>query len=173
VLSEGYARNTDYGYYWGTPLRSCTSPLSLKVVHRIGKPEPIYARDDQHIYYEGGALKDTDLATWKPLSLGFSRDAERVYHGSQRLPGAKADSWRLLERAYSRDAKNVYVMHFRLKDCDPKHWKIVGGSYSADGKNFYYVGRLISDADAATFKVDKKGKASDKHGAFSGYSRQG
>jgi DKNYY family len=60
VLGSGYARDSVYGYYWGTPLRKCQSPLSLQIVRGDKRWTAEYARDDDHIYYEGAALKDAD-----------------------------------------------------------------------------------------------------------------
>lgn len=172
VLGNGYARDSMYGYYWGTPLRKCESPLSLEIVHGDKKWAAEYARDDHHIYYEGAALKDVDVATWQLLPNGFSRDSEHIYYCAWKLPGVRPGTWRHLEGAYSRDEKSVFLMHIRLKDADPDRWRLLGSDYSTDGKNVYFVGKLVPDADASTFTVDKSGNASDAKGLFSNGSRQ-
>jgi len=63
ILGNGYARDSEYGYYWGRPLRKCTAPMTLQTVKSIKKTADCYARDENHIYFEGAVLKGADLET--------------------------------------------------------------------------------------------------------------
>ncbi len=168
VLGAGYARDVSFGYYYGTPLRSCAAPLRLEA---LGGDGP-FARDRDHIFYDGAALQGADPGSWRSLTRGFSRDAARIFFGSKPLRRVEIASWERLEHPYSRDAKRVFVMNFQLEGATPKSWQKLNGSYSTDGKSVYHVATRIEGADAGSFVVSTDGKtAHDREAKYQGPKR--
>jgi hypothetical protein len=119
VLGNGYARDGAYAYYCGTPIRACTQPLSLRLVSSADPMGPCYALDASHVYFEGAALKDADIASWRLVAPGFSRDDQRIYYCAKKLPRADPATWRHLAGASSCDATTVYEMWWPVKGADP------------------------------------------------------
>lgn len=162
-LGGGYAFDSQFAYYWGRAIKSCNDPMSLQPIG----DHSFYAHDRDNIYYDGTALKGTDIQSWKLLENGYSKDDKSIFFGSAKLPGAKIDSWRRYEESYSMDEKNVFVMHLRLKGADPNSWKLLGNGYSKDTNSVFYVSNIIADADPNSFEVMAENTARDKHGVFS------
>ena len=90
VLGNGYARDSAYGYYWGTPIRKCTNPLTLEIVQEDGETAEDYARDDQNIYCEGAVLIDADIHNLAVVAFGlFARLQECLSRCVQASAGAR------------------------------------------------------------------------------------
>ncbi|MEM8667744.1 MAG: DKNYY domain-containing protein [Planctomycetota bacterium] len=160
-LGGGYARDRSFGYYAGRPLRNCVAPMTLISV----EADPVYARDNEHVYFDGVALKPVDVSQWSLFAHpGFSGDQERVYFGAKKLPRVDVQSWRHLSESYSRDDPRIYHWHHPLKGCDLDSWEPIDHHYSKDSNQVYYFGSIVEGADAASFTVDADGRAGDKDG---------
>lgn len=182
VLGNGYARDSVHAYYWGKPIRSCASPLTLALPEGV-RALP-YALDDEQVFFESAALRGADRDKWRMLDDMFSGDDTKVYYGAKKLPGVERRSWERVRQeselyigSYSRDAKSVYVMFFRLRGADPATWRKLTGNYSTDGTQVYFVNRTLDGADAESFEVtsnegDLQQTARDKRGSFRGGERE-
>ena len=170
TLGCGYARDSSHGYFWGKPLRSCTSPMTLKVVESNDEKIMDYAMDSDFVYCESAALKNVDLDTWQPRVRGFSIDKNTVFYCNHSLAKVDPPSWQHITSCYSRDKNNVYHMARRIKKASPENWKLLDEDYSTDGENVYFGGKLIDDADAKTFRI-KDGVPGDRNGEYDGATR--
>lgn len=165
VLGNGYARDTQYGYYWGRAMAKCEDPKSLKTLK--GKEEILgcYAIDSQRVYFEGAELKDANVAKWRQAEGGFSLDDRHVWFGSKRL-AAQAESWKTIDGVYSHDARAVFYMQWKLPKAVPDSFRLLKGGYSTDGERVYWGTTLAKGADAATFKVTGNRLGRDKHSKY-------
>ena len=162
-VGGGYARDAAYGYYAGKPLRNCTIPLSLTSV----AADPVYAKDDVNVYFDGSSLKSVDATTWRLFeATGFSGDHQNVYYGAKKLPRVDLSRWRHVTEGYSRDDQRIYHWHYQLKHVDLATWQPVDRHYSKDEQRIYYFGTEVEGGDAASFAVDESGHACDQHGAI-------
>ena len=170
-LSSGYARHASHAYFYGRVLQKCTSPLTLRVRGSKVADAVGFAVDDNYVYFEARPLPSADVKTWRPVASAFSTDKERVYYCGEKLPRVDRETWERINDAYSRDKNKVYLMEMPLEDASPQNWELLSDFYSTDKERVYYCGKLVPDAHAATFRVSKKGDASDRNGSFDGAKR--
>ena len=142
VIGSGYARDAAFAYYCGRPIKSCSLPMTLKLVKQTGEHPIPAATTDTQCFYEGALIKGADVTTWKMDAKGFSRDAHNVFYNAKKLAGARPDDWKFLKSPYSTSGDKIYFMSFVLKD-----------------------------ADKESFEILADGTARDKHSSFSGKNR--
>lgn len=146
---DGYARDSQFAYYFGKPLKACKDPMSFRL---IAENNPVYAADSGTVFYDGGSLKGSDPKTWKLLTDdGFSGDAKGVYYGSRKLPRVDLESWEKVSNSYSKDKRSVFHMNRKLKDADPQTWELFGWMFSKDDKSMYCGDTKFEDFDMELF----------------------
>jgi len=147
-LNSPYARDSQFAYYYGKPIRSCKSPKNLKMTTSNNK---LFAQDKDNIYYEGAALKNSDPATWTFDEDQFSHDSNSVYYCSSKLPRVNIESWKRVSGVYSKDKSSVYYMWFKLKDAQSKTWLLIGNNFSRDSNNLYFTDSILEGLGTKNF----------------------
>ena len=109
-----------------------------------------YARDKDHVYFNGNLVKNADVATFLSLGECFGRDRQHVYFSGVRLNKAQPLRWRNLGGEFSRDDNHVYWQHKEIKNVDLPHFHRVepyDNEYAYDGRRFYYRDGPCSEED--------------------------
>ncbi|MFN3138911.1 MAG: DKNYY domain-containing protein [Allomuricauda sp.] len=117
-LENGFAYDKYYAYYYGSHIKSCLHPTTLKVV----KENNLFARDKENIYFETAVLKNVDIKEWRLLTDCFSSDGKSIFYTARKLPKVDVNTWEHLYKAYSKDKNRVYCMELIEKDKSPKDW---------------------------------------------------
>jgi len=160
-LGIGYARDSKFAYYGGTPIRSCKSPLTFSVVETEG--ELAFACDEDLVFFERALLKGVDRKSWRHLEVCFSRDDKSGFWCSKKLPRLDVASWELVDgTSYSKDKSNVYVMDWRLPAARSETWRPISADYSTDGDNVYFVRTKLDGAHAPSFRITSQPGALDQ-----------
>ena len=160
-LGRGYARDSKFAYWGGTPLRSCKSPMTFALVDN--DEELAFACDEDLVFFEMAVLKGADRKSWHHLESCFSRDDKQGYWCSKKMPRLDVATWELVEgTSYSKDKKNVYVMDWRLPEARPGTWRQISEDYSTDGVNVYFVRTKLDGAHAPSFRITSKPGALDQ-----------
>lgn len=120
-VGESYAIDKNHAYYYGQLLKPCTNPQKLRLLN-----QPLYATDDENVYWAGKLLKGANPQTWRPITLidddSYSTDGEGVYWCNHKLGFAKFDEWQYLIDGYSKSKKAVYHLAWAIKDGNPQEW---------------------------------------------------
>lgn len=148
VLGCGYARDSSFGYFWGKPLKKCTSPMSLQIVESVDDETMDYAIDENHVYCEAAALKGVDVETWQPKGRGFSVDQHSVFYFADRIAKADVASWQHLASCYSRDQKHVFYMNRPLKEADGESFEVTPNGEARDRFGVFEGGSRLNDSSA-------------------------
>ena len=147
-LGNGYAINQDYVYYLGGVLEHA-SPDTFEIIETSF--DKTYAKDHQHVYFNGALIPTALAASFQLLSKDYSYDAERVYYRGQEIVGADPNSFTIIELphvAYSKDQYSVFWETKVIVDADPATFKVAWqedqfASWFEDHENLYYINQKI------------------------------
>lgn len=68
----------------------------------------IYARDKNHVYYEGEIIQEADVNSFEVVGFRYAKDNKHVYYEKHIVPGAQPKSFYLKDDITPTDGKNVY-----------------------------------------------------------------
>lgn len=127
-----------------------------------------WAKDKNHIIYDGKARPSIDLKTFYFDTHGLPKDSHNVYttYWSGNFDtmlvweGADPSTFELIEveggvnrEMWAKDDQNYYRMR-KVIHVDYDSFEILSESYSKDKNNVYYERKILIDADPNTFKYD-------------------
>jgi hypothetical protein len=139
--------------------------------HPLPKGESIYAKDKNHVYLSGHALKDVDPATFEILDGRYSRDAKFVYRGEERICDDPAN-FQVLSSNFVKNSKAVYRLYpqVEVQTTDVAKFRSLSQednySYFVDSQHVYVNGNIVEGALPASFKVIKGGFGRDEKQVF-------
>lgn len=149
IVGNGYARDAEYGYYFGRVIKKCERPTALRQIDQSKfisdssrSSAECMVTDGERVFYESAELKGADPEAWQEIGRGFSMDANSVFFGSKKLGGATPDNWRMIKHPFSTNGVKVYEM-----------------------------GWALENADLATFEILPDGSCRDQYSTFSGKKR--
>ena len=145
-----------------------------------------YAKDRNHVYYEGSVIAGADPETFEPAELRttssywrYTKDKNYVYYTDRIIADADPKTFTTLSRGegYAKDKSNVYYTDAKIKDADFATFSIIGDTqnasmwwadflYARDKNNIYYTGKIIKGADLDSFKVIEGRYSKDKRGFY-------
>ena len=155
-----------------------------------------YAKDKNHVYYNGTIMQNADAKTFERLDSFHAKDRQHIFY-SQYVLSEDPNHFRFLGSGYSRDRKHIYSGDYpisdspdtferfegfardehgiiigihRLENADSKSFQYVGSDYYRDKNHVFLIESdrkcVISEADAATFKVISQYYTKDKNKVF-------
>lgn len=146
-----------------------------------------WAKDKNHIIYDGKARPSIDLKTFYFDKNGLPKDSKNVYttywsgnfNTMLTWEGANPKTFELIKikngvnrEMWGKDDKNYYRMR-KVVNCDYETFEILSDSYSKDKDNVFYMGKVLPDADPNTFKFDSlKRLYKDKNSEYVGGEKQ-
>ncbi|RBP47673.1 DKNYY family protein [Roseimicrobium gellanilyticum] len=139
--------------------------------HPLPKGESSYAKDKNHVYLSGRALKDVDPATFEILDGRYSRDAKYVHRGEERICDDPAN-FEVLSGNFVKNSKAVYRLYpqVEVQTTDVANFRLLSDadyySYFADSQYVYVNGNTVEGAMPASFKVIKGGFGKDEKQPF-------
>jgi len=201
ALSDHEARDRNSVYYCDT-YRKAQEYWAFKRLNifRIPSAEPAtykvlthgYARDADHVFYEGLPFEVRSVATFEPLNRRFARDEKRAYFEKVEIAGSDGATFAMVsdtDLEYARDKNAAY--HARTETTEPNRPKLIvktlrgasvaslrtlGRGYASDGKHVWYRGEPMNDAEASSFVVEQSSTVSedahDRLGAWQGGRRK-
>jgi hypothetical protein len=197
ALTEHYAKDRRAVYYADTFRRGQEyyAILHIKVVELDADPASFrvldsrdastalgYARDKDHVWFEGQPFPGPDAASFAPMRGGFARDARQVFYTREPMPVADPASFEAIDDSWSKDAGHVFWSDVDLgsdpagalvnrvtEGADPKTFQALDGGYGKDAAHVFFEGRVVEGADPASFVVREgsdPGDAHDKNGDY-------
>jgi hypothetical protein len=129
----------------------------------------VYAKDKNHIYYNGKALAEADVDSFKSVknSKYLAKDRRYVYANENIIQGIHAPSFEVMDSEYSKDKKTVFYYLKPIKGADPKTFVYPSkfSPFSADKSRVFYRENMLPNSDSASFEVLKVGNS------FTGYAK--
>ena len=145
-LKGPFARDTQVGYYRGSPIDESDGPTF----------EPLddhYARDKSKAYFCDTYRKGQEYYTTKHTRIIV-------------MDSASPGSLRLIKEGYARDDTKLFYegAHITVKDLDS--FEILDHEFQRDRVTGYYMRRPIPGSDGGTFAVIGTGYSKDKTGVY-------
>jgi len=132
-LGGGYGKDRENVYHDFSIMSADASTFRLL-------PSSMYAIDSKAVYYNGHEIADSDVSTFKVLSMKVCKDKNHVYELGKAVPGIDAKTY----------------------ECFP------GSDYAKDKNQVYYGTEIIKEADIETFTANKNTEyAKDKNNYYS------
>jgi len=124
-----------------------------------------FAKDKNHVYWQGRRLRDADPSSISVLNNYFAIDQSRVFGHGTTLLGANPGSFELLQGGWSRDAENYFYGTRRVPVCDHGSFRIINEFTpfrAIDAKCYYWERQIVQIEDFATFEILPGGYAIDE-----------
>lgn len=142
-----------------------------------------YARDRNHVWFEGQRMAVADVASFEVQSYGYARDKTTGYYMRRPVPGSDGRTFTNVGNAWAKDATHVWwsdvtlesqppgaVINRLAEGADPATFEALDGGYGKDKARVWFQGNLVEGADPASFVVEpggsNPGDARDKNGFF-------
>jgi DKNYY family len=123
-------------------------PMQLKSGEHLTPLSGAYAKTEQHGYYRGVALENSDGRSFESLSEHYAKDHKRVYY---------CDAY--------RDGKDYFTTQrtrLKLLEADSQHFQYLSDGYARDTKKVFLEGQSFPVKEATSFKVLEYGFARDR-----------
>jgi hypothetical protein len=133
-----------------------------------------FAKDKDHVYYQGRRIHGADPATFQPLSDLIGKDKNYGYYCDSLLVGSHGPSFKNIDDYFTRDKNNVYCMYESIESCNPESFvtlDIDKGLWAKDECAYYCRGEKVPLSDYATFRILSDygcGMAKDKDHVYDG-----
>jgi len=153
--------------------------------NKHGGPTYRYAKDKNHVYYQGNILSGADPETFRPTefkrtseSWPYTKDKNHVYYENTGLTNADPNTFETLSNSigYSRDASHIYYTNREVMGADLATFTIIGDlkknwygyfPYGEDKNHIYYEDVIINGIDRESFKPLDAWYSKDKNGVYS------
>ena len=168
IRNEGYSNVQGTVYFDGQELKGANSD-SFGVLE-MGLPAirtSPYAKDNQHVYYNGEKLKKVEAATFEALALSRSsiyfKDqhnvfyTEDLYQKPEVVEEADPNSFEVIMEEYPdywRDSEKVFYAGKEIAGADPERFRPAPNAdnhYWHDGSTVYFEGDSLPDATPDNF----------------------
>jgi hypothetical protein len=171
MLSKtGYHVSDDKVYYFGGFSSGSAKELagadakSFKSLDEQGFPEGTYAKDKQHVYFDGKVVTEANASAFVRLKKYFSRDQHHIFYLNQ-IVSEDPDHFEFIDDDVQKDRNHVYWFDKIISD-DPASFEFIiksgGWSYYKDSSGILANYTRIPGADAGSFKVLEHGYSQDK-----------
>ncbi len=130
-----------------------------------------YVITDSAVYYEGKAIRNADVKSFKILKDDrYSTDKTSVYYYGGRITDARPESFRPLTEmqtdnvntaVFWRDENGIYYNGKRIKNCDANSFELINNLYARDNRHVYFTDRVLDGAEPASFHLLSEGIGTD------------
>lgn len=129
--------------------------------------DPLYARDHNHIYYEGQVIPGADPTSFEQVGSSYWKDKNRVYFQGAPIPGSRPGSIKQLRYyEWAIDERNAYFHGNPINPRDLSTFQLVNEFWAKDSKQYYFAGagcRPLKNIDYASFTILRDGWARDRY----------
>lgn len=130
-----------------------------------------YAKDKDHVFYQGRKVEGAQSATFIALSNDYGRDSISGFYQSEPIPGSDGQTLEVLPRMWVRDKNDVYAGTNAIHACDPATFRNLDYSWHVDSRCAYAGALKIVGADPKTFQVINSTFAKDAIHVYSSVGR--
>ncbi len=143
-----------------------------------------YARDRNHVWFQGKRMAVADVASFEVQSYGYARDRTTGYYMREPVPGSDGRTFTHVGSEWAKDATHVWwsdvdlnaqpagaLINRLAEGADPATFEALDGGYGKDKARVWFQGNLVEGADPGSFVVDHDDAAHDKGGAFAAGKR--
>lgn len=135
-----------------------------------------YAKDHQHLYYQGNVVANVDITNVEGKVLGSNlywlTDHTVIYQGTV-INGADPQSFQPFKQYTSwassgtGDDKHIFYQHQRLEQADAATFEILDHSYAKDRQHIYYgLTPILEEADPIHFMLLDEYVARDEDAVY-------
>lgn len=135
----------------------------------IGEPAPSqYARDFEHVYFQGAAIPGADPVYFRILGPDLGRDDRHVFK-AHHLLSADARNFKRLDDHLSKDSRRVYYDDQVISE-DAGNFRFIGKwqktCFYKDQSKVFVNGKSFRVADIDTFDYDGNGIFTDRYQTY-------
>jgi len=118
-----------------------------------------YAKDKNHVFYEGKIVKGADAATFESLDDWYARDKDRGYYGGDAVRSSNGKTFKPIDAYYSTDGIDIFYDTLPLHVCNVKDFNFINKDqdgwhrWSTDGCFYYYINFKVPSDDYAHVKI--------------------
>lgn len=150
-----YIRWTKVYYKGGFPSSAFELEGADVFTFEILDEQQQYARDKNHVYFNGTIIPEADSATFEFLGTYYSRDKNNVYISGVIL-STDSPNFEFLPSNLMRDSQHIYWSDRIISDA-PSHFTVIDDTgstiYWKDSNYIFFNGSPIESANMDTFEI--------------------
>ena len=115
-----------------------------------------YAKDKQHVFYNGSLIKEADAASFEAIGSFYARDKNSGYYGGDKVKQSVGAGFSIIDDYYSTDGKDVFYTTDALGVANPKQFRFVYKEenqeterWATDGQYYYFKSYKVPSDDYA------------------------
>ena len=99
-------------------------------------------------------IEGADISSFEVLTTEYARDLQHIYFNGKVVDSVDLDSFQILSRVYAKDKNSVYILGKSEPRADLQTFEVFGDSYYAKDKNtVWYFYDMVEEADPHSFKA--------------------
>ncbi len=97
-------------------------------------------------------IEAADISSFQVLTKEYARDLQHLYFNGKVVDSVDLESFQLLSRIHAKDKNSVYILGQREPRADPQTFETLGESYYAkDKSSVWYFDDIVEEADPQSF----------------------
>lgn len=167
IAPSGYSVANNTAYYNGKPLEQAQADnfVILGDRHTASTRDTYYAKDRQHVFYDGNIIQQAHADSFHKLDIDYSdywADKQHVYYRGKALAHAKPEGFRKIGTGsfygwtIYQDSKHGYVYYDDrlLSDANVEHFSLLSAFIAKDDHHIFLMGhKILPEADADSFQL--------------------
>jgi hypothetical protein len=99
-------------------------------------------------------IEGADISSFQVLTTEYARDLQHIYFNGKVVDSVDLESFQILSRVYAKDKNSVYILGKSEARADLQTFEVFGDSYYAKDKNtVWYFYDMVEEADPHSFKA--------------------
>ena len=99
-------------------------------------------------------IEGADISSFQILTTEYARDLQHIYFNGKVVDSVDLESFQILSRVYAKDKNSVYILGKSEPRADLQTFEVFGDSYYAKDKNtVWYFYDMVEEADPHSFKA--------------------
>ncbi|MCI5055891.1 MAG: DKNYY domain-containing protein, partial [Flavobacteriales bacterium] len=134
----------------------------------IGDSLSLFAKDEDQVFYNGLAIKDSDPKSFQILNNVYTKDDKNVYFNGSKKDSLVGKSFEIIDEygIFGKDENFLCYYGNVIPNSDAKTFKDLGCGYFSDKNNVYLNGRVLPGIDSETFELLSWGYTKDKNKVY-------